>query len=100
MFVSGTSFVGSELLKGTLLKNNGAIMDAVIKIDSDISIIGELLPQKSDNFIRLSFICKEDLASLSYGQEQKDVLAWIGDTKSHFKQLDDELDILIKQTWY
>ena len=93
MFISSTSFSGSELKKGTLLKNHDAMLNAAIEIIKNISIIGELLPEQSDSFIRFADLCREDMESLS--EEQEDVILWITDAKSHFTQLDNELDVLI-----
>lgn len=93
MFISGTSFTGSELKKGTLLQNHDAILDATIKMSRDIEIVGDLLPDKTQTFITLAQSCQDDLTSLSYNH--KDVIQWIKDTQNHFSQFDSELDVLI-----
>lgn len=94
MFISGTSFTGSELKKGTLLQNHDAILDATIKMSRDIEIIGDLLPEKTETFSNLAQSCQDDLTSLSYNH--KDVIQWIKDTQTHFSQLDGELNVLIE----
>lgn len=94
LFINENCLEGFDLNKGKSLSNL-AILDAVIKINRDISIVEELLPEKSDNFTKLVAACNNDLKCLS--EEIVNPYEWLNESKQHFEALESELNDLINK---